>query len=140
MKKLISSVICFLAVLSVTEAQRDVRHAEQRRFAAQIAMDTVVLAELLSDKLVYVHSNALEESKAAFIRSVGSGGIRYLSMEKVAERDYVRSGRFVFLSGILAVSGLYQGTPFSMTLRYGSYYRKEGGAWRLYYWQSTKIP
>lgn len=140
MKKLISLVFCFLAILSVTEAQRDVRQAEQKRFVAQIDQDTVVLAELLSDDLVYVHSNALEESKTDFIRNVGSGGIRYLKMEKIAERDYVRSGRFVFLSGIVAVSGLYQGTPFSMTLRYGSCYRKEAGEWRLYYWQSTKIP
>jgi ketosteroid isomerase-like protein len=140
MKKIISLTICLMAVISVAEAQGDVRYAEQRRFEAQIARDTAALAELLSDKLVYVHSNALQESKADFIRSVGSGGIRYLSMEKIAERDYVKSGHFVFITGIVAVSGLYQGTPFSMTLRYSSYYRKEAGEWRLYYWQSTKIP
>jgi hypothetical protein len=140
MKKFIWIAFYSLLIIPMASAQADVRRLEQERFAAQLAQDTLQLARLLSDQLRYVHSNALEESKTDFIRSVATGSIRYLSMEQLSALDYVRAGRFILLSGIVAVEGLYSGSPFSIKLRYSSWYKKERGMWRLYYWQSTKIP
>ncbi len=110
------------------------------RFEAQVLRDTASLARLLSEDLIYVHSNALVESKTDFLRSVGGGGIRYLEIRKLEGGTVSVWGKTALSQGIVEVKGLYQGNEFQMALRYTSIYRKEKGIWRLYSWQSTRIP
>lgn len=121
-------------------AQRSVTESEQLRFDAQVSQDTAALHRLLANDLVYIHSNALVESKADFIRSVGGGGIRYLSMQKVKADPVRQWGKTAVAVGVVAVRGLYQGSEFAMQLRYTSIYRKTGGNWQLCSWQSTRLP
>lgn len=108
------------------------------RFQAQVSRDTVALADLLSDDLVYIHSNALIGTKADFIRSVSSGGIRYLAMQAEGEPVIRQWGRTAISNGIVVVSGIYQGAKFDIRLHYTAVYRKEKSIWKLCSWQSTK--
>ena len=61
-------------------AQNTILSSEDARFRAQVQRDTLALQNLLSDDLVYIHSNALTETKTDFINSVRTGHIAYQSM------------------------------------------------------------
>ena len=65
------SVIAFNAALSAqTGAFDPVLNAESARFEAMIRRDTVQLRQVLSDDLVYIHSNGLVETKMEHISSI----------------------------------------------------------------------
>lgn len=131
---------CLVVWAGALWAQRSLAASEQMRFEAQVSRDTAALGRLLSEDLLYVHSNALAENKADFIRSVASGSIQYLAMRKLQSTMAQIWGKTALLQGIVEVQGLYQGNAFAMTLRYTSVYRKEKGCWQLVTWQSTRIP
>lgn len=134
-------VACMAMILPFcTLAQRTVQESERMRFEAQVARDTATLARLLANDLVYIHSNALVETKTDFIRSVGGGGIRYLGLRKTEPGMTQVWGKTAISQGIVEVKGLYQGNTFDMSLRFTSVYRKTKGIWILHAWQSTRIP
>jgi hypothetical protein len=132
-------IIFLLAITAVPGyGQRTAAASEAMRFQAQVSRDTALLADLLSDDLVYIHSNALVETKADFIRSVAGGGIRYLTMQAEGEPVIRQWGKSAISNGIVLVNGMYQGTEFDIRLHYTAVYRKEKGIWKLCSWQSTK--
>ena len=108
------------------------------RFAAQTGRDTLALARLLDADLVYIHSNALTESRGDFIHSVVSGKIIYQRMTPVGTPTLRRYGKISILDGSVEVEGTYSGQPFTLKLRYTSVYRRTGKAWKLVSWQSTR--
>jgi len=134
------AVCGLLACPGLSSAQKTIVLSEQMRFSAQISQDTAALHRLLADDLVYIHSNALVETKTDFIRSVGGGGIRYLAMSSTSPAEIRQWGKTAVAVGIVSVRGLYQGTEFDMRLRYTSVYRKNKGIWQLSSWQSTRLP
>jgi ketosteroid isomerase-like protein len=135
-----SILYIFIILTSSIFAQRSPELSEQSRFEAQINRDTLALERLLSKDLVYVHSNALMETKADFLHSISGGGIQYLEMRKLNGDPVRRWGRTALLSGVIAVRGNFRDSPFDVQLRYTSVYRKERGVWKLVSWQSTRIP
>lgn len=112
---------------------------ESDRFAAMTSRDTAALRGLLHDDLIYIHSNALMESKAQHIAAIASGRLVYQKMtpENVKIRRY---GKTALTDGTLQVKGLLNGTAFELRLAYTAVYRKKRGHWRLLNWQSTRIP
>ncbi len=137
--KIILGLAFLLAPLLLT-AQADVLASEDARFAAQTTRDTLSLSRLLADELVYIHSNALVETKADFIHSVGTGRIVYQRMTPEPARRVRALGRqAAIVDGIVHVTGQFQGNTFDMRLRYTAAYRRHKGAWRLVSWQSTRI-
>ena len=120
-------------------AQKTVLESENLRFKAMQAQDTLALHQLLSPDLVYVHANALRESKQDFIHAVAMGKIRYNSMDRTAI-DITQWRRTALVNGEVKVKGLLNGNPFDVHLRYLAVYRKKKGRWALARWQSTRIP
>ena len=112
---------------------------EQSRFEAMTRSDSVMLGGLLADDLVYIHSNALKESKSEHIQSIVSGKIVYQSMdrESVNVRLY---GNIAISSGVIKVKGVFSGNPFEVKMLYTAVYRKKKRSWQLVNWQSTRLP
>ena len=132
-------LLLFIALHTPASGQRTVAESEYMRFRAQISRDTALLSGLVANDLMYIHSNALVETKAGFLHTVGGGAIQYLSMEKT-ESDAIRAwGKTGLSRGVVKVSGIFQGAAFDMTLRFTSVYRKEKGTWKLFSWQSTRV-
>ena len=129
-----------LTVPFYATAQKSVAQSESMRFSAQISQDTAALHRLLANDLVYIHSNALVESKSDFIHSVGGGGIRYLGMQRTSPSEIRQWGKTAVAVGMVGVQGLYQGKEFEMRLLFTSVYRKHKGIWQLSSWQSTRLP
>jgi len=121
-------------------AQSTISDSEDMRFNAQVEKDTVLLRRILSDDLVYIHSNALEETKSDFLHSISTGNITYNSMQPEPGRAIRNYGKTGISNGIVQVKGLIQGKPFEVRLRYTAVYVKQKKTWRLVSWQSTKIP
>jgi hypothetical protein len=119
-------------------AQKTPAASEEMRFRAQVQRDTAALKKLLADDLQYIHSNALIETKAAFLESIRSGGITYQNIVPQTERTIRTYGRTALVQGTVQVNGLLQGTPFAITLLYTSVYRRQAGRWQLVAWQSTR--
>jgi len=112
---------------------------EQSRFDAMIHRDTVTLQSLLAPDLVYIHSNALRETKAEHIRSVTSGKIVYENMER--SNNSVRFyGKTAINTGDIHVKGIISGNPFDVRMLYTAVYRKIKKRWLLVSWQTTRQP
>ena len=114
--------------------------AEDRRFAAMIHADTAALRTLLADDLAYTHTTGSKQDKAAFLGSLGSGELRYTSIEPTERAVSLlgRDGAVVVGRSNMKVQAGGQLRVFS--IRYLAVYRREASAWQLLAWQSTLLP
>jgi hypothetical protein len=129
----------FCAPSSMFAQSADVLENERIRFNFMTAKDTAALSSMLSDDLLYIHSNGLTESKAEHLKAVGSGNITYLEMTPVNPVLVRKFRKGAYTYGDLHVRGIVNGNPFDITLHYSALYEKRHGRWLLLNWQSTKI-
>ncbi len=125
------------AAQSSTEKQ--ILETELKRFHAMSVCDTVLLENLLDADLIYLHSNGHEENKRQHLSAIATKTIVYQTMQREPNPRLRRYGKIALINGLVNVSGLYQGNPFSVKLRYVAVYRKRNSGWRLLNWQSTKV-
>lgn len=125
----------------VVEASDDlvaeVQAADRARFAAQVGRDTAALRNLLADELVYVHSNALIESKAHFIETVATGRIVYDEVIPV-ESTYRIYGLTAVGNGKVRVRVQMNGQAVAVDLLFTTVHVRRNGRWELVAWQSTR--
>ncbi len=124
---------------SCSSSVASVLQAEQERFGATVAGDTTALRQSLHQDLIYIHSNGLEESAQGFVASVASGRIQYQRFEPLQPVHVKPFGKTALADGLVRVHGLYEGSPFTVDLRYTSTYRRKQGRWQLLRWQSLQV-
>ena len=135
--------VLLLFLLNTLQAQSKnaqiVLDQESRRFEAMTKADTIQLGPMLADELVYVHSNALVESKKDHLSAISARKLVYEKMtrEEASVRFY---GKTALINGKLKVKGILNGNAFEVRLLYVTVYRKKRGMWQLVHWQSTRIP
>ena len=113
--------------------------AEDQRYAAQLQSDVSVLERLLADDLVYIHRNAQVDSKQAFIDSLRSGSVKYLSMKRSDVR--VRTfGCVAVITGLANYEVHFNGKDLSVELRFHSVWARRDGRIQFISWQSTRTP
>ncbi len=112
---------------------------EERRRQALLACDVGALSELLSDRLVFAHSNAVYEDKTSLLAKMGSGNIVYLSLE-ITEQRVMDLGETALLFSRLTAEVTVGGQPRSLDNRTLSVWTREGGQWRLLAYQPIAIP
>ncbi len=127
-----------LCGLAQSKTDRLILSTEQQRFACMVGRDTAALRPLLADDLVYIHSNALQENKAAHLSAIATGRLVYENMQRETARVR-RYGKTALTSGIVRVKGILNGTPFDIRLFYTGIYRRKNGHWQLVNWQSTRL-
>ena len=135
-------VFLVLPSFCITACQRvvdSVPAVESARFAATVERDTAALRTLLHPDLLYIHSNGNEETCDGYINSVAAGRIEYTRFEPLAPTRYRAAGRTVLADGLVQVHGRYEGTPFSVKLRYTSTYLAQARRWKLLRWQSLSV-
>ena len=141
MKALVFTCCFFIAFtlgLSAQSPAEKVIALEKQRFTAMIARDTVFLQRVLANDLLYSHTNGMVDTKASFIRSIGSGTLQYqqMELEDVVSRAYSNT---VVLSGRMTIKVLYNGHVLEMKIKYLDVYRQNGKDWQLVAWQSAKL-
>lgn len=124
--------------LAQSKTDRLILATEQQRFASMVSRDTVALRPLLAEDMLYTHSNALQETKAAHLSAIATGRLVYASMlrETAQVRRY---GKMALTNGIVRVTGVVNGTSFDVRLLYTAVYRRVRGQWQLVNWQSTRV-
>lgn len=131
-------VTMFFGYLTDVQAQIHVFEPELQRFELMCKSDTLLLSGLLSDELLYIHSNTLSETKKTHLLNIGSKKLHYKKI-KVEEADFKKYGKLVLTNGIIRVLGTLNNTAFDVRLMYTAIYKKKKGKWQLLRWQSTKI-
>jgi ketosteroid isomerase-like protein len=113
--------------------------AEKTRFEIQVAKNYDALEKLLSDDLVYVHSNGVVDSKESFLKSLRDGKSTYTFVEVIEQKVRVY-GKTAIINGVANVKVANQeGKVNDMKLRYTDAYAKRGKQWQLVTWQSLRL-
>jgi hypothetical protein len=120
-------------------AEQAVLKADNARFAAMLAADTVALEKLLADELSYTHSNASVQNKAAFISDIKTGTIKYLAMEPTDQKARV-FGNMAIVTGGASVHVIQNGNDLTFKIRYTNAHINRGGSWQMVAWQATRLP
>jgi hypothetical protein len=104
------------------------------------AGDLATLGELLSERLVYSHSDATQDSRDSYLRTLTDGTLRY--------RDIWFETSSVLQAG--ADTAVALGTMGAEIVRHGSektigamtcaVWTREGGRWALLAYQPTALP
>ena len=121
-----------------TAPSRQVLAAEDQRFAAMRHADTAALGRLLAPDLTYTHTDGEQDTKDDFLRSLGSGALRYDSITPEARQVRVFESTAI-VTGRSAMRVESGGNPASFSIRYLAVYRWAEGRWQLAAWQSTRV-
>ena len=118
-------------------AEARVLGAHARRFAAMTAGDLPRLAVLLSDDLVYVHSDGGSETREQFLDALRRGDLKYRVIEP--SDTVVRThGAAAVVTGRARMVVETGGAEREIMIRYTAVYAGRGDEWRLLSWQSTR--
>ena len=113
--------------------------AEQDRYAAQMKGDMAAMQRLIGDDLVYIHSSTVQDTKATFIESIGSGNVKYRAMKRgpVKVRTY---GCIAIVSGGANFAVTVKGEDRNLNLLFHAIYAKRSAGIQFVSWQATKLP
>jgi hypothetical protein len=115
-----------------------VGRADAARCAAMIKGDGAALAALLSDELQFVHSDGRLERKADYVRNMLAGDTAYAGVKTIGVRALEPAPGVVVLFGAQEMRKRLGPSWSEIKLRYMAVWRNEGGAWRMYAWQSMR--
>ncbi|MBL7857675.1 MAG: nuclear transport factor 2 family protein [Cyclobacteriaceae bacterium] len=137
MKKL---TLFFLLLVSLISsqclAQHDLLETEKMRFQVMIKQDTIALASILADDLIYTHSSGVTDGKKQILKSVGAG--TYRAIEILDQKPIVWKNTGV-IAGKIRVTIFSQQVERTFILKYQDVYRKEKNQWKMVAWQSLRV-
>ena len=119
-------------------ATQAVLHADAARVAAMMAGDGAALGRLMSDELVFVHSDGRTQSKAEYVKNMTAGDTAYTGVKTSALQTLTPSGDVVVLMGVQDMRKKLGESWSDIHLRFMSIWRNENGTWRMFAWQSMK--
>jgi ketosteroid isomerase-like protein len=102
--------------------------------------DTAALGAMLAADVVYTHSTGDKQDKAAFLRALGSGELRYKRIAPTERVVRFLSSEAAVVVGRSNMEVESQGQPRSFAIRYLAVYGRTGNDWQLVAWQSTLLP
>lgn len=113
---------------------------EALRTRALVERDLTTLAALLSDDLVYTHSNGVVHDKQAFLAHA-AGSLRWLAIEW-RDQSIQCDGKLALVSGYVLTSQQPPArvAPVSVEAHVLQVWRRERDAWALLAFQATRLP
>lgn len=117
----------------------EIVEAERALYRAMVAKDFDVLGEILAADLVYVHSTAVAENREQYLAGVAAGQYEYASVDSGHPRIRI-DGNTATIDGVLEMLVGEVGQAKEMLrLLFTLIWVKEGGRWKLYYRQATRM-
>jgi len=114
----------------------------QKRFQdATVACDAPTLEKLMADDVVFVHGNALVQSKAEFLEAARARRFRIKSFDITGPRVvFFKGGAIVSgIEDIALASGAAGEQPRNVRMRVSGVWVARPGGWRLILQQSTPL-
>jgi uncharacterized protein (TIGR02246 family) len=124
---------------SDTPTDSQVQDLEERRYAAMVGPDLDALGELLSDDVIYTHSNASVDTKASYLDILRTGTLVYHSLDHTTEAVVTRPG-VAIVSGTMSGAIRMNGAEKTLNSRVAAVWVAEDGRWRLAAFQPTPMP
>jgi hypothetical protein len=123
----------------MTEAEDLVRTLEARRIGSMLLHDLEALAEVLDDRLTYVHSSGVVDNRRAYLHIVETRNLVYHSAEITDTSLLIADGLIVQQGHFRAEIDRY-GEPKSLSNFFTDVWVRRDDRWKLILWQSTALP
>ncbi len=115
-----------------------IRGLERERFRAMVDGDGASLDALLSENVIYVHTNGKRETKQQFINAITAGRRRYRQIE-IQSQDVLPVGsETCVVSGRALIEMEANNGALLFPIAYTAIQTQENGHWRLLAWQATR--
>lgn len=124
---------------SLNETTHQIEAAEEARFAAVQTADTAALAPLLHDRLVYMHSSGVADTKQSYLDGLRDGTWVYRRADRSEQRIEVQDN-LALVFNRLQLDLLVKGEPKQVDARALSVWTRVVGQWQLIAVQSGPVP
>ncbi|MGO4740749.1 nuclear transport factor 2 family protein [Bosea sp. 2KB_26] len=115
-----------------------IEQLEKRRYDAMLQADLAALGDLLSDNLVYTHSNAARDDKASYLQKVGEKFFDYHAISN-EDQEIKVYGNVALVTGVMKADVTVNGTAKTLNNRYLAVWLQEGEDWRFVAYAPTPI-
>jgi ketosteroid isomerase-like protein len=135
------SLVCLLPLATAQttrDDEREIRELETQRFQAMERVDVATLNRILSDDLIYTHATGLQQTKAELIGVLGSGDLKYESINPSDVRVRIY-GATAVVTGRASIKIKTGGGEQSFKICYLDVYVKQDGRWQMVAWQSSRF-
>jgi ketosteroid isomerase-like protein len=121
----------------------EVRKLEAKRFEAMLAGDLTNIAALLDERLIYVHSSGLVDTRDSYLAALSKAEYTYHSVDIVQDDNAIVEGSLVILNRIMEVSMTVRSSGQTVSRRISAtsvWVRSDAApGWRLLASHSTNI-
>jgi len=142
MKRLIFSLLLTGALATAWGATESPTEAVLRldasRLQAMMAGDGAALGRVLSDDVIFVHSDGRHETKADYIKNMTTGDTAYAGVKTGDLQARQIAADVVVLTGTQEMRKKLGPTWSEIKLQFQSVWRNENGIWRMIAWQSMR--
>lgn len=122
-----------------SQAIEEIKQLEDARYAAMLGKDIPVLERLLDDRLIYMHSTGVADTKSSYIEGLRTGVWDYHEVGRT-ELRYQADGDIVLVFGKLAIRMTTRGVHKAFESRALAVWVRKPDGWRLLAVQSGAIP
>lgn len=122
-----------------SQAREQVQQLEDARFAAMVSKDIQTLDRLLDEKLIYMHSTGVSDSKDSYIDGVKTGVWDYQGVDR-SEQQVQVDGDIVLVFCKLSIRLITRGVFKAFDSRALAVWVRKSDGWRLLAVQSGAIP
>lgn len=116
-----------------------VQQLEDARFAAMVGKDVETLDRLLDDKLIYMHSTGIADTRASYLEGLRTGVWDYQSVDRTDQRIQV-DGDVVLVFCKMSIRLISRGVFRAFDSRALAVWVRKPDGWRLLAVQSGTIP
>jgi ketosteroid isomerase-like protein len=128
-----------MSAVRAAEASVDlVLAADAARLKAMAASDGATLAKVLSDEVIFIHSDGRAEAKADYVKNLTAGDTAYADLKTADLNARLIAADVVVLTGAQEMKKKLGPAWSEVKLRFISVWRNEGGTWRMVAWQSMR--
>ena len=112
--------------------------ADAVRLKAMMAGDGAALGKVLSERLIFVHSDGRSESKTDYIKNLQAGDTAYADARTYQVETLENGAESVVLIGVQEMRKKLGPDWSNVRLRFMAVWRNEGGTWRMLAWLSAR--
>ena len=122
-----------------TPTTDQIKDLEDRRYAAMVSGDLDTLDDLLSEEVIYTHSDASVDTKPSYLEMLRTGTLVYDALQHTTDAVLARPG-VAIVSRTMSGSIHMRGTAKTLNSRVAAVWIAEDSRWRLAAFQPTPIP
>jgi hypothetical protein len=139
MLRIIILLFVFSSSFAQSSEENEVLALSKKKFEWLVSKKMDSLNHVLDDRLQYVHSNGLSESKRDVMDDITSGKLTYQAVDihSATARVYNQT---VIVNGTGKFQVLMSGTPLSIELGYTEVYIRTDRIWQLVSRHANRMP